>query len=136
MYGKRSLSFERSSAVRQIQISIGILLEYNSSIVSILACNNCFNQVFDLYSSLRDRIDLYQYLSQSGCTLLSPPLQELLYSYSMNISLLRMDIVSVNQVDVLLYSALTELARQVKKLNVSYSELIKLYILHYLEIRE
>ena len=47
-----------------------------------------------------------------------------------------MDIVSVNQVDVVLYSALTELARQVKKLNVSYSELIKLYILHYLEIRE
>ena len=111
----------------QCKYFIGVSLEYNSLFVSIVACSTCFNEVFELYSSLRDRIDLYLYLSQSGCTLLSPPLQDLLYSYSMNISLLRMDIVSANQVDVLLYSALTQLARQVEELNVSYSELIKMH---------
>ena len=100
--------------------------------VSILACSSCFNQVSELYSSLQERIDQYMYLSQSGCTLLSPPLQELLYTYTLYIPLLRMDIVSVNQVDIILYSALAELAKQVEELNVSYSELIKLYILHYL----
>ncbi|KAI6650235.1 Laminin subunit beta-1 isoform X2 [Oopsacas minuta] len=88
------------------------------------ACSACFNQVFELYSSLRGRLNLYQFLSQSGCTLLSPSLQELLNMYSRNISLIHTDINLVNQVDADLFSALTGLSTQVQQLNAEVGILL------------
>lgn len=87
------------------------------------SCSNCFNEVFEIFSSLRNRLDWYGSFSESECNLLSSPLRLLLEGYTRDMAILLTDINTAERTDSRLYSSLTDLASRTMQLNDDVMEL-------------